>query len=634
MLGWIRRWMSGEAEIDKLLKKAEETADLDKKAAIYGELAEEGVRPALESLAHLAYDNKEWTAHNATKILNWLRAGTKKEIAWCQLVMGWMYENGLGASEDLDEAIFRYEQAARMDLDEGFFRLGLLTLRGEDQKKDPGRAGLYFYRASELGHEESKKYLAELISKGIIDESEISENAEHILDHTWGEPHTPWREAEPEIEPFELTENGEELWDLAKLTELAESGDAYAKCRLGILHLIGEELPKDEAKAAQYFEAASEAGLPAAQTNLAALYVTGQGVDLNYEKAMDLLRSAANSGDAFAMRKIGDLYMYGLGVEEDEALAAQWYEKAAEGDDGRAYVLLGQLYLQGNGVTEDRVKAQELFLRGAELGEVEGCYLYARTLLDQEDPEKIAEGVSMLEKAVEFGFPPALALYAHCYEVGHGVEANEGEAIRWYFEASQRGAQEATIWLGRAILTGKLVAPGNLEKANWLQAVADTGEIAAYAPLADLYMIGQGVRLDEERAFSYYKKAAQRGDAESQFKLFSLYKQGKGARKNEEKARYWLEEAAKQGHGDACFRLGTDLLAEEKVEEAIAHLLRAADKDHPLVASLLGDIYSKQIGGLEKAKYWYEKALEGGDFQMVDRLRLLEACEKAQPLKE
>ena len=91
MLGWIRRWMSGEAEIDKLLKKAEETADLDKKAAIYGELAEEGVRPALESLAHLAYDNKEWTAHNATKILNWLRAGTKKEIAWCQLVMGWMY---------------------------------------------------------------------------------------------------------------------------------------------------------------------------------------------------------------------------------------------------------------------------------------------------------------------------------------------------------------------------------------------------------------------------------------------------------------------------------------------------------------------------------------------------------------
>lgn len=628
MLGWIRRWMSGEAEIDKLLEKAQETADLDKKVAIYGELAEEGVRPALESLARLAYDNKEWTAHNGIKILNWLRAGTKKEIAWCQLTMGWMYENGLGAPEDLDEAIFRYEQAARMDLDEGFFRLGLLALKGEDQKKDPERAGLYFYRASELGHEESKKYLAELIGKGIIDESKISENAEHILDHTWGEPHTPWREADPEIEPFEVTENGEELWDLAKLTELADAGDAYAKCRLGIIYLMGNELPRDEVKAARYFEEASEAGLPAAQTNLAALYVTGQGVELDYEKARELLYSAASSGDAFAMRKMGDLYIYGLGVEVDEVMAAEWYKQAVEGKDSRACVLLGQLYLQGSGVQEDHQKAQELFFQGAELGEVEGCYLYARTLLEQEDSDQVTEGVRMLEKAVDFGFPPALALYAHCYEVGRGVKASEGEAIRWYFEASQQGVQEAKSWLGRAVLSGKIIAPGNLEKANWLQAVADEGDVAAYAPLADLYMIGQGVRLDEERAFAYYKKAAQSGDGDSQFKLFSLYRQGKGVSQNEQRARFWLEEAAKQGHGDACFRLGTDLLSEGKNEEAIDYLCRAADKDHPLVASLLGDVYSKQIGGFEKAKYWYEKALEGGDFQVVDRLRLLEDSEK------
>ena len=84
MLSWIRNLLSTEGEVESLLARADRVTSLDEKAEIYGELASEGVRQALEGIAMLAYKNRRWAAQNSKQIEVWLRKGTKKDIPWCQ----------------------------------------------------------------------------------------------------------------------------------------------------------------------------------------------------------------------------------------------------------------------------------------------------------------------------------------------------------------------------------------------------------------------------------------------------------------------------------------------------------------------------------------------------------------------
>ena len=66
-----------------------------------------------------------------------------------------------------------------------------------------------------------------------------------------------------------------------------------------------------------------------------------------------------------------------------------------------------------------------------------------------------------------------------------------------------------------------------------------------------MFNFGTGVKQDYEKAFTWYKKAAEQGDAAAQFILGSMYYNGSGVTKDYKLAYVWGSLAAEQGHEQA-----------------------------------------------------------------------------------
>lgn len=634
MLGWIRKAISGEGEIENLLEKARTTDLIDEKAAIYGELADEGIKPALEELAILAYSNRRWASLNARKLEVWLRKGTKKEIPWCQLVLGWLYEEGLGVSKDPEEALFRYEQAARMDLPEGYYRLGMLLLRGAfGDRRNSIRAARFFHQAEKMGHEKAKNYLDGMEKWDILKREELEGKTENLLAHDLSHT-TPWRKGNENL-PAELYRgNGQSIKageesllteSREELLEKAQGGDTRAICRLGVLYLFGEEgFEVNLEKAVECFQKASEAGVVEAQTNLAALYMTGNGVPCDREKAKQLLLYAASQGDGFAMTKLGDICTDGVDGPPDYRQGTRWYQKAVEHQDVNGMIILGVRYLRGIGISEDLHRAQVLFRMAAERNHPEGINYYAQMLLEQPEPEKQQEGVRWLRENAKHGDPYSMFLLARCYEKGRGIKRDEKEAISWYLFSSRRGFSGAKIELGKLVARDIIKAPSLEDEVEWLKEAIADGDLHAGFRLGNYYLDGHGdIEPDVKEAVRLFLEGAERSFSDSQMTLSRLYGEGKLVEKNPEKAAYWANQALSNGNAEAAYLHGVSLLENGSEEEGIRNLMYAADQRYSLASDKLGDIFREQ-GKIDKARFWYEQALEGNDLLKEDIMDKIE----------
>lgn len=79
--------------------------------------------------------------------------------------------------------------------------------------------------------------------------------------------------------------------------ELAAVGDARGMFYVGHMYSQGKEgLPVDKMKALEYYERASQIGVPQATYNLAVLLNVGEGVPRDRERAMALFKEAGEQG--------------------------------------------------------------------------------------------------------------------------------------------------------------------------------------------------------------------------------------------------------------------------------------------------------------------------------------------------
>jgi localization factor PodJL len=128
------------------------------------------------------------------------------------------------------------------------------------------------------------------------------------------------------------------------------------------------------------------------------------------------------------------------------------------------------------------------------------------------------EGVTMLRRAADRGFPMAQYRLAKLYERGEGVPADLTIARQW---------------------TERAAAAGNR------RAMHDLGVYFAR---------GEGAPLDEAAAFRWFRQAAELGVADSQYNLGVLYQQGRGVNASPSEALFWFLVAARQGDQDAGAR--------------------------------------------------------------------------------
>jgi len=201
------------------------------------------------------------------------------------------------------------------------------------------------------------------------------------------------------------------------LCTAAAAGRAHAMSEVGLRYSNGAGVERDFVKAAQWFTQAHDAGDASAGTLLAECYLFGKGVNKNESKAIGLLQEAAAAKDPRAMDQLGNCYHKGIGVARDDAAAFRQYRTAAQLNYLDSVGNLGVLYL-----TSDQ------------------------TDLGRDEAARTQKAVSLFRDGAKQNNAFCMFLYARCFEVGTGVNANPTEASAWYRRAAEAGNRPALDW--------------------------------------------------------------------------------------------------------------------------------------------------------------------------------------------
>ncbi len=192
----------------------------------------------------------------------------------------------------------------------------------------------------------------------------------------------------------------------------ALAGDASSQVSLGFMYAIGDDVPRDMAKAVEWWQKAAAQGDADAQHSLGLAYSNGEGVPKDMAKAVEWWRKAVAQGHARAQFDLGLMYLHGAGVPEDMAKAVEWWQKAADQSFAPAQTSLGLAYRYGEGVPKDVVKAVELFRKAANQGESKA--------------------------QLELG-----SMYAK----GEGVPKDDSKSTEWYQKSAAQGNSAAQFGL-------------------------------------------------------------------------------------------------------------------------------------------------------------------------------------------
>ena len=118
-----------------------------------------------------------------------------------------------------------------------------------------------------------------------------------------------------------------------KLKADAEAGNAAAQAALGECYAsfrLCEGVPRDDAKAREWFEKAASRGDAEALYNLGVMHAKGRSVRQDYAAARALWEKAAAQGHARAQANLGVMHKNGHGVKKDNAAAREWFGKACD----------------------------------------------------------------------------------------------------------------------------------------------------------------------------------------------------------------------------------------------------------------------------------------------------------------
>ena len=111
--------------------------------------------------------------------------------------------------------------------------------------------------------------------------------------------------------------------------------DPVALNQSGLACYFGEGVPKDLARARDFFQAAAERGYAPAQVNLGMMYDHGDGMSRVYAMARHWYQKAADQGERSGQLLLGYMYFYGLGGKDDHKRAMYYFVAANSGATGQ-----------------------------------------------------------------------------------------------------------------------------------------------------------------------------------------------------------------------------------------------------------------------------------------------------------
>ncbi|MEO6872503.1 MAG: serine/threonine-protein kinase [Chthoniobacterales bacterium] len=244
-------------------------------------------------------------------------------------------------------------------------------------------------------------------------------------------------------------------WAEASEEKMREPLTAAAKLGASSgMELLGEFLRKRDPKASfDWLCAAAAQGRAHAMSEVGLRYSNGAGVERDFVKAAQWFEQARAAGDVSAGTLLAECYLYGKGVSKNEGKAVSLLQDAAAANDPRAMDQLATCYHKGIGVSPNDKEAFKLYARAAQMNYLDSAgnlgvlYLTSdQTDLGRDQTARTQKALSLFREGAKQNNAFCMYLYARCYELGTGVEANATEAKDWYRRAAAAGNRPAEEW--------------------------------------------------------------------------------------------------------------------------------------------------------------------------------------------
>lgn len=228
-----------------------------------------------------------------------------------------------------------------------------------------------------------------------------------------------------------------------------------------------------------------------------------------------------------------------------------------------------------------------------------------------------------LTRLAQAGVGPAQTRLAELLEASPDNASAAGLARGWYEKAANQGEAAAQRWMGYDCRSKHQLAED--EKAfSWFSKAARQQDMQSELALALCHFSGTGTPKNGALALKRYLQAAAQGSVEAQCNAALCYLEGIGTEMDATEAvrRYRL--AADKGSALAQFKLSGCYMRGKGVEQnlgaALEWCLKSAVAGHPDAQFSIGWCYEKGLGvapDLNTAMRWYAKAAAAGGNKYV-----------------
>lgn len=231
----------------------------------------------------------------------------------------------------------------------------------------------------------------------------------------------------------------------------------------------------------------------------------------------------------------------------------------------------------------------------------------------EKDPEK---AFSLYSIASASGNRVATIQLALCYFAGIGTEVNEAEGVRLLHHLVEKNDVEAMFALGLGLCVNNKTEEGEY----WCEKAANMGDSYLQGCLGALYLDGDTIPRDDEKALAWLMRAAADGNNIAKARLGNYYYYGKGGFYDYNKALLWYTDPANEGMAIAQHQIGTiygmGRGVEKDAKKALYWYKKAADQGLNFAQYNLATLYANGEGteiNLNLARYWYEQAAVQGN---------------------
>lgn len=216
--------------------------------------------------------------------------------------------------------------------------------------------------------------------------------------------------------------------------------------------------------------------------------------------------------------------------------------------------------------------------------------------------------------AADNGLPDAQVMVAHIYLRGLSGIVDHNKAADYYRKAAAQQNSDAFMGLGE-MAQRSLAGLTPSDAMTWFSSAAQAGRKDAMRAIGEMYLKGQGVTPDSDKAEFWLAKAAQMGDSQADRKMAdSLFET------DPVKALEYYEKAAAGGDHEAAYIAA--LMYEENYEirpdttRMTALMRQAAESGHAAAQADYGLLVYQGRGtapDITGAAKWFEKSAHGGD---------------------